>query len=226
VAAAASIAGANDTSWATDLTVTNLQRSTALEYSFQLLTRDEDNSDATQGDPFTLAARASVAYADIWQEMALGEGAGAINVCVAPGSRAGVSSRTYNTGAEGTFGQSIVGISAGSAQLIGTNERVRLGFLFENDDFRTNLGFMNATESPVTIWVEFYTAEGTSLGLRSLTLEPLSNSQWNRAYAKVTQDAVTGGFVDVWSATEGAEFLTYASVVDETTGDPSTIWPF
>ncbi|RLE22149.1 MAG: hypothetical protein DRJ65_14535 [Acidobacteria bacterium] len=87
---------------------------------------------------------------------------------------------------------------------------------------------MNAGATEIVIFADFYNNEGSYMGKKSVTLAPYSNSQWNRAF---TLDPIFGtdveaGFVDVWSDTPDANFLTYASIVDNGTGDPSTVWPF
>ncbi len=226
IAAAASAAGAGQSLWATDLGLNNLGAD-PLTYRFQFLPRERDNTDIAMSDPFTLGGNQAVAYSDVWKSISGSRGVGAINVCVDNASAAGIISRTYNQGDQGTFGQTIVGLRGASPAKISTGERVRLGFLFENDRFRTNLGFMNAGAGEILIMAEFFNMQGLSLGMKSLTLGPFSNTQWNRAFAldPVFADSITAGFVDVWSETPDAAFLTYASVIDNATGDPTTIWP-
>lgn len=227
VAAAASVDGASGTVWATDLGINNLTSDT-LTYRFQFLPRGGDNSDATMGDAFNLVGNASVAYSDIWMSMNGRQGAGAINVCVDNGDAAGIISRTYNSGDEGTFGQSIVGMRGAAPAKIGVGEKARLGYLFQNDAYRTNIGFMNAGSTQITITGEFFDMQGNSLGTKNVTLPPYANTQWNKAYtlAPISADDITAGFVDVWTDTEDGAFLAYASIVDSGTGDPTTVWPF
>ncbi|MCD4751016.1 MAG: hypothetical protein K8R59_16715, partial [Thermoanaerobaculales bacterium] len=227
IAAAASAGGAADTSWATDLGVNNLSSDTLI-FRFQALPRDEDNTGVTMSRLFSLVGHASVAYRDIWKVLTGGEGAGAVNVCVNDGNAAGIVSRTYNIGDEGTFGQSIVGMRGTASSKAGKDIKARLGYLFENDAYRTNIGFMNAGANEITIKAEFFDMDGNSLGRKNATLAPYSNTQWNKAYTldPINADDITAGFVDVWSDTQDAAFLTYASIVDNGSGDPTTVWPF
>jgi len=226
IAAAASSGGAGNTLWATDLGINNLGAE-VLTYTFQFLPRGADNSDVAMSDPFTLGGGQAVAYSDIWS-MTGGQGAGAINVCVDDADNAGIVSRIYNIGDDGTFGQVIEGLRGTAPAKVSTGERVRLGYLFENDAYRTNIGFMNAGAGEITVSVEFFDRDGTSLGTKDVTLGPYSNTQWNRPYTKepIWRTDITAGFVDVWTDTPNADFLTYASIVDSGTGDPTTIWPF
>ena len=225
VAAAASFPN-NNPVWSSDLSLTNLGAD-ILTYKFQFLPRGEDNSAVAMSDPFTLGGNQAVAYSDIWNSMTGGQGSGAINVCVDNGDTAGISSRIYSI-ADGTFGQTFGGMRGSAPAKVTTGEKVRLGYLFQNATFRTNIGFMNAGATEIVIFADFYNNEGSYMGKKSVTLAPYSNSQWNRAF---TLDPIFGtdveaGFVDVWSDTPDANFLTYASIVDNGTGDPSTVWPF
>ncbi len=227
IAAAASANGAGESVWATDLGLNNLG-SDLLTYQVQFLPRGEDNTDVAMSTPFTLGGNQAVAYSDIWHSMTGGQGAGAINVCVNSADAAGVVSRTYNTGDAGTFGQTIVGMRGAAPAKVTTGEKARLGYLFENDAYRTNIGFMNAGSNEITVIVEFFDMQGESLGTKSVALAPYSNTQWNKAYTldPISTSGITAGFVDVWTNTPDAAFLTYASIVDNGTGDPTTIWPF
>ncbi len=225
VAAAASFPN-NNPVWASDLNLTNLGAD-MLTYKFQFLPRGADNSDVEMSESFTLAGNQAIAYSDIW-EMTGGQGAGAINVCVDNAGNAGITSRIYSIASNGTYGQTFVGMRGSAPAKVATGEKVRLGYLFENDKFRTNIGFMNAGANEITVMVEFFDMDGTSLGTKGVNLAPYSNTQWNKAYTldPIFASGITAGFADVWTDTADANFLTYASIVDNGTGDPSTIWPF
>jgi len=223
VAAAASAGGLNNTQWATDLGLNNLG-SDPLLFRFQFLPRGTDNSNVEMSELFSLDGGMSVVYRDVWA-MTGAEGAGAINVCVDNGDAAGVITRTYNTGENGTFGQSIVGMRGASPAKVGTGEKVRLGYLFQNDAYRTNIGFMNAGSNSITIHADFYDMQGNLVGTKDVDLGPYSNVQWAKPYTAFGSDIVAG-FVDISSTSANANYLTYASIVDNNTGDPTTVWPF
>jgi len=226
VAAAASFPN-NDPVWASDLNLTNLGAD-ALTYNFQFLPRGADNGEVEMSESFTLAGNQAIAYSDIWNSMTGDQGSGAINVCVDNADNAGITSRIYSIASNGTYGQTFVGMRGSAPAKVATGEKVRLGYLFENDDFRTNIGFMNAGANAITVMVEFFDMDGTSLGTKGVNVAPYSNTQWNKAYTldPINASGITAGFADVWTDTADANFLTYASIVDNGTGDPSTIWPF
>ena len=152
IAAAASANGAGGTIWATDLGLNNLGAQ-SLTYRFQFLPRGENNIGTTMTDPFTLGGNQAIAYSDIWNDIGGDQGSGSINVCVDNADTAGVISRTYNTGDQGTFGQTIVGMRGAAPAKVNTGEKVRLGYLFENDAFLAYASIVdNGTGDPSTIW--------------------------------------------------------------------------
>ncbi len=220
VAAGGSASGIGGSMWATDAGINNLSADPIM-YAFKFFPRGEDNSEVEMTDTYTLAGNGSVGYNDVWMSMVGEAGFGAFAVCSDAPMYTGVNTRTYNTSDLGTFGQTIVG----KMMLIG-QEKVRLGFLSQTEEFRTNVGFMNGMGEAVTIGVEFFAADGTSLGTDQLGLLPYSNNQWSEAFTRVTEDAVEFGYVDVWAESDNAGYLVYASIVDNATGDPTTIWPF
>ncbi len=223
VAAAASFPD-NSPPWASDLGITNLGADT-ISYRFQFLPRGEDNSDVAFSDTFNLGGNKAVAYGDIWGELGGTIRAGAINVCLDSEGSAGVISRIYSYGVGGSYGQSFDGVNGEAS--IQNGEKARLAYLFENSGFRTNIGVLNTGSTAILVAAEFFDGQGNSLGYKGAELAPFSNFQWNRAFSldPINASDIEAGFVDVWSDTPGAAFLTFASVVDNGTGDPTTIWP-
>ncbi len=92
----------------------------------------------------------------------------------------------------------------------------------EDDDFRANLGCQNGTNFGISITYEIFDDEGISLETGTLDLAANSNDQVNRIFSDYSP---VNGYVDVRSDTEGAAFTCYGSVVDNVTGDPTTILP-
>lgn len=130
-----------------------------------------------------------------------------------------VMSLTFNTSSEGTFGQSIPGVPP--EDLIGANRTVRVLFLDENTDYRSNLGLANGSERPVTVRYRMYDADGVLLGEGSRDLPAWGNTQVNRILrAFQPQESACG---DVWTQTPGGAFTCYGSVLDARTSDPTTV---
>jgi hypothetical protein len=134
-----------------------------------------------------------------------------------------VSSETSTPSASGgTFGQSVPAFAA--ADLIGIVPRTILGAR-EDASFRTNLILANATEAGIDVLVRWYDVNGALAASRTATLAPLGMTQMTRVLATLGVSPAAGGRLTVCSATAGASFAAYASVIDEATNDPRTLLP-
>jgi hypothetical protein len=113
-----------------------------------------------------------------------------------------VTTRTYTTSSRGTFGQFVPpGIpSSARATLLG----------IENDSrFRTNIGFIAPTASTVRFIA--YDASGNEVWRNDVTAQGLTQFPLTVTLpiGRVTAEVIAGGAV-----------VTYASVVDNVSGDP------
>ncbi len=207
--------------WVTDLEVNN-PWDESMVYELWWLPRDTDNSNPTVSDLFSLAPGESRRHANVLgEDFGLDPAAapfGAIAVA-AGGKGAMVVARVFNQG-DGTFGQSIPGVSP--REMTGPNQRRRILFMSENDDFRANLGCQNGGSGLIGVQFERFDNSGASLGTGSLNLPPFSNNQVNRVF---TDWAPVDGYVEVWSINAGAKFFCYGSVIDNTSNDPTTVLP-
>jgi predicted GH43/DUF377 family glycosyl hydrolase len=223
VPATALAGGAQGSFFQTDVDLNNAG-DTMSTYSFLWLPRGENNSSPTASDTFTLDAGESVRYENVLAETfsASPDALGALALS-SDGGNVLVMSRTYNIPSvkiAGTFGQALEGIPAD--RLLHTGDVGRIIFLTENHDIRANIGCVNGTDTPVAVDVAVYDATGTLLETRTMNLAAWSNRQINQ----ILEDfAPVDGYVDVSSATPGAAFTCYGSVLDNTTSDPTTIPP-
>ena len=224
IPAAATGPGLGESEWSTDVVVNNPGQNT-LTYEVRFLAEGADKSGQLADATFSLEPNVSVAYPDAVRDLiGIAHGSGALRFDVLDGGYLLVTSRTKNTDGDGaTFGQGIPSIHA--EDLIVSHEKVRLLQLSEDEHYRTNIGFMNASQTPITIHVDFFSATGVLLGQDWLDLLPYSFEQWDRAFDRIEAGKVQNGYVDVWTETEGAAFYTYGSVVDEMRNDPTYIEP-
>lgn len=221
IPAAARAAGTGSSFFVTDVDVNNSSR-WAASYKFLWLPRDTNNASPAESATFTVGPGVSIRYKDVLAEVfGIGSGTNALGaLAILSDSRDLLfMSRTFNQSDEGTFGQAIIGIS--EDDLIPAGQRRRVLFLTENDDFRSNLGFQNGTESPLTVIWERFRADGTLINTGETRLPPWGNTQWNRVFND--EKPIEAAYVDVRTETSGGLFAVYGSVLDSATSDPTTV---
>jgi hypothetical protein len=122
----------------------------------------------------------------------------------------------------GAFGQDVPAIPVERAVEVG--QTAILVGLAESCDpaagFRTNLGLVNLSRAPIIVSVVASHGDGTPISGVDLELSPNGNLQRDRLLAALGACDVRTGVVVVSSATPGARVLAFASVVDNSTGDP------
>jgi len=133
-----------------------------------------------------------------------------------------VTARTYNEGAAGTFGQFLPGVDDNSVISYG-----RMGILPQIKKtwaFRTNIGFVNPGGSSATVRTKLYSSSGSQLGNTVTTTIPAGQwKQENDVFQRAGVSSCNLGYASVEVTTNGATVWAYASVVDNGTGDPTTI---
>jgi hypothetical protein len=75
----------------------------------------------------------------------------------------------------------------------------------------------------MTIEWRRYTADGMMVDEASAELPAWGNVQLNQVFGG--EAPVEGGYIDVWTETDGAAFAAYGSVLDNMTSDPTTVLP-
>ncbi len=221
IPAAARAAGAGSSFFVTDVDVNNSSR-WAATYKFLWLPRDTNNASPAESGEFTIGAGVSIRYKDVLAQIFnIGSGTTAVGALaiVSDNLELLFMSRTFNSSDEGTFGQAIIGV--GEDDLIKAGQRRRVLFMTENDAFRSNLGFQNGKDTPVTVKWERFRADGTSINTGETFLPPWGNTQWNRVFND--EKPIEAAYVDVWTETSGGAFAVYGSVLDSATSDPTTV---
>jgi hypothetical protein len=220
VGTAANSPGANGTSWMTDLELHN-PGAEAATVSLYLLPK-LDNGAATAALPLIVGAAQSVRLANVVGELFhSGETIGAI--VVRSSQRLVVTSRTFNNAVSGTYGQRVPGLETSRA--VREGDRAVLPQLASGVRFRTNLGLVNATAHPIVAHVDLYSGKGSKLGSREEHLGPYGYRQANNVLAGLVSEELEDGYAIVTSTSLGAEFFTWASVIDNVSGDPIHILP-
>jgi len=207
--------GANDTQWRSKLAVLNPSEMPA-EATLRYLYGSASATETIQLGPGELAA---------WDDVAVdlfgvaGESSGSIRVD-ADGPLE-VTARTYHAGDEGTVGQTFPGVPIGEAMTSG--QLGLLPLISNTAAFRTNVGFINLGSEQARVRVTLYDASRLMLGSKNILIEPGASKQQNDIFGAVGAGTVANGYATVEVLTLDANVWGYASVVDNATGDPTTV---
>ena len=127
-----------------------------------------------------------------------------------------VTSRTHNQTSEGSYGQSLDGVTATGG--LEQGESAVLMYLREDDLFRSNIGVHNQWRRSARVEVALYSGDRSLLAAFNRWVPPQSTAQINRPFRTI----VTSGYA-VITVLSGQDVYVYGSVVDNATDDPTTI---
>jgi CubicO group peptidase (beta-lactamase class C family) len=148
-----------------------------------------------------------------------GEGSGSLEI-----SSSGpvlVSSRTYNQGLEGSFGQYLDGFDI--EDTAGEDQQVWLPQLQQNPEFRTNIGLFNISEERARVKVDLHDAGGLLLSTTERSIAAGDRVQLQEPYDRIAgRNDITSGYAVV-EVVAGSGVSAYASVIDNRTNDPTTV---
>jgi hypothetical protein len=219
---ASNAGGSGDSFFITTTDIVNGGSSTA-SVRLQLLPRNSDNSAALESALFTLEPGEVRRFDNVLGEAfgANGEGVAGGAAVLSDSDELIVMTRTFNQVEDGSIGAALAGV--GNSELVQAGERVKIVFLTENSQFRSNLGLINGVDFPITVQWELFDANGASLDLGSRELEPYDVVQINRVMRPFRP--IEAGYAEVWTDTSGGGFASYGSILDEGTSDPTLVVP-
>jgi len=206
--------GANGTNWRSDLAILNIGTTVA---EIDIVFRDGAQSirrslvldpGHTMGWNDAIASFFNVS----------GSASGAVDIeSTAPVI---VTARNYNQSGAKTFGQYLSGIPSTEALFPG-----RTGVLPQlrsTPGFRTNIGFVCFGSSPCPVTVQLKDATGNPVGsVLTVTIPAGGWKQLNRVFQLAGAGSVDLAFAEI--QTENGSIWAYGSVVDNTSGDGTTI---
>jgi len=216
ISVVARLNGANNTVWRSDVELHNPGESRA-RYTLRFRSDEKTGS---------LDAGRSIRYADILGSLfGLDSGAkGRLKITVSSGEIL-ATSRTYNETEEGTFGQFIPAIPDWAATRRG--DILYSAQIVENEDFRSNIGFANATDAGIDLEIRLYNRDGSSAGSTTKRLPINVTKQWTISELFDVEDFIGWLEVEIPQGTgmhkNEPAVLGYLSLVDNTTGDPTYI---
>lgn len=219
VPTAAHNTGTGGSAWRTDLEIAN-PGTTSVSYVIELLKKNQANPTPLHKS-FTLNAGLTVRYPDLVLAQFGFEGSGALRI-TPTGGRLVTTSRTYNQTTKGTYGQFVPGLPEDQAIIFGAQGRlVQLTqSASTTTGYRTNIGFVNATNMPIHIEVKLHSSTGAALGTLGYDLLAYDVQQVDKIFTKVPAGSVADGFAVLKTTTTGGRFFAYASVIDNVTSDP------
>lgn len=216
ISVAAQTGGVGGTSWRTELTMFNAGAQGA---NVRVLFLPSGGGQPTIRDLF-LAPHQSQTYANALLDLfAMPSGAGALGVeASSAGTTADlrITSRTFTTGASGTYGQSVPDVEPASLA-----KTLYVTGIKSGTDYRTNLGFVNRASTSLTATLTLFSATGGTTSTTNVTL-PANSFQQSSLVSYFPE--VEGRTFDVLSLRIASPVpdavSAYASVVDNTTQDP------
>jgi hypothetical protein len=210
--------GVGGTSWVTDVSTINWRGDDHSLCSFDFLAEGATNApDPAAWGFFALEADEHLVLSDVVLSVfARSNAKGAIRTADAVSENRW--SRTYNDGGgTGTYGQGMPGLTVTDHAVSGSDRGELIG-LDETASYRSNLGLVNTSDQPCTVQLELFDAAGIRLGVATVVLPPLGMEQISAPFAPYAP--VRDGRV---SMTSDRGVLAYASVVDNATGDATTV---
>jgi uncharacterized repeat protein (TIGR01451 family) len=210
--------GAGGTVWRTDVAAVNRSGAPAS----LTLTFTSDTQSLSRGA--TLADGATVVWSDILVSLFGFSGGAKVSgtVKIEANVPLAITSRTYNQGAAGTYGQFYPGLTVNDA--IGAGRVGVLPQLKKTAATRTNVGVQNLGATPCTVLVTLHSTAGAQVGSgKSITVPGWKWLQVNDIFAATGAGNQSLAYATVEVQTPGGTVWAYASVIDAATGDPTTI---
>lgn len=204
--------GANQTRWKSQLAVVSLSDAPTV---VDLVYRHAGGAETRQ---VQLTEGAMAAWENVAVDLfGLTDSAGAVEI--SSDAPVVVTARTFNDAPSGTFGQFLPGVVAGEG--IAPSRSGVLPQLRSEADFRTNVGFVNLTGAACTATIQLYAGSGDPVGSPiGLSVPAAGWVQSNRVFGGT--DCLSC-YAVVGTDAPGCELWAYGSVVDNGSGDPTTV---
>ena len=205
--------GIAGTFWRSDVTLFNPGLST-MTVTLRYLAAGQDNRGAASYG-VTLPASRTLVIPDVAQYLGISSGSGALQVLWSTASGPVVTSRTYTTTQTGgTYGQSIDPVTSFA------NDSYVPG-LRSDFSFRSNVGFVNGGDGPMTVTATLLADTGAVIGTTQIGLAPRSQVQYAVGALFPAANNPRAGTLTLLAHADGSPNLfAYGSIVDNASGDP------
>jgi FOG: PKD repeat len=207
------VPGIAGTFWRSDVTLFN-PSSTTMTITLRYLAAGQDNRNAMSYS-VTLPPSRTIVIPDVTQALGVSSGSGALQVLWSSVSGPIVTSRTYTTTESGgTYGQSIDPVTSFA------NDSYVPG-LRSDSSFRSNVGFVNGGDAPMTVTATLLSDTGAVIGTTQVGLAPRSQLQYAVGALFPAANSPRAGTLTLFAHTNGSPTLfAYGSIVDNGSGDP------
>jgi len=218
IGAVSHVDGAANSHWRSDVAVLNRSSSpAAVEYRLY-------SPEGLKTQRVTLAGNAQDFHKDIARWLDYWTGSGALEI--RSDQDVFVMGRTYNqVDAIHTYGQNYDSHHP-DAELLSAGQSAWLPLLAQNVDFRCNIAITNTGTTAATVTLTLYDGQGNQLWSgsdESNNLPPDGFVQYLKPFQKYTgRNNIEQGYAKI-TVSSGWGIIAWASVVDENTGDPTTI---
>jgi hypothetical protein len=211
--AAAKFNGANGERFVSDFRIINTGNAVASVDIF-LLAKADNSTAATQS--VAIGPGHSAEFNDIVKSV-FGLDAGGGALMFASSQPLVITSNLYTPNTVcadrgGSFGQFITTPSRAEA-----TKRQRIPHLLSYTAYRTNLGFVNTSNAAASVTVTIRGSEGQTLGSKTYNIGPYGWQQVGNVFGALNAGSSRSAYAEV---TSNQNILTYASIVDNKTGDP------
>jgi len=212
--------GANGAFYTTNVAISNVSAPT-VSFTLKFLGNNQDGLNGPE-QTFNLESGRSVTYFDVLGSVFnQTSNFGAIRITSST-SFLNIVSVTSTPGFGGTFGQAIPAVS--SSDLIPAGSSRSILYIREGDGFRSNLILASNANVSTTVDAALVSPAGTSLAAKSYSVPPNGMTQINRIVRDMgVSGPITGARLVLSSPTPNAAFTAFASVIDETTNDPTAV---
>jgi len=133
--------------------------------------------------------------------------------------------RTYNQVGSSTYGQAYPAVPIGKA--ISAGQTAILPHLANNGAYRTNVGIVNLGTGACSVTVRLYNGSGNQVGTtQTIGADPGRFTQNNGIFNNAGAGQLDNGYAVLSTDSASCSFWGFATVVDNTSGDPTTIEMF
>ncbi len=223
VAAVAHLPGAAGTQWRTNLAVVN---TTTVPAEAVLTFLPYAGGGVPVERRATIAVLGAVEWTDVLVSLFGFSPSASVKGSVQIDSNAPlvISSRTYNQAPKGSFGQYYPPVAAGAG--FGPGTAVYIPQLKRNGSFRSNVGVLNVGEEAASVEVRIFDSLGQQAGATLQRDIPAGRYwQWDDVLGPLYAGSgnLDSAYAVVKVLSAGGRVWSYGSVIDNTTGDPTTV---